>query len=159
MVRSWTMVRSCTFHHRWGCNTPVFSASELRSPPVDTEPQTLMGAVWRRPPSGRLRIKCKRLRLLTTAGEGGLESMASVAQLLSPVTLPINTNEARSSAPSRSSILGLDALTFLMAERDGVGPYLSAFLKGVSTGNRVRSGSLWQLARLRRLSARFQLVC
>jgi len=28
-------------------------------------------------------------------------------------------------APSRSSILGLDALTFLMADvRDGVGPYL-----------------------------------
>ena len=34
-------------------------------------------------------------------------------------------------APSRSSILGLDALTFLMADvRDGVGPYLSVFLKG-----------------------------
>src|SRR6202035_3509152 len=31
----------------------------------------------------------------------------------------------------RSSILGLDALTFLMADvRDGVGPYLSVFLKG-----------------------------
>src|SRR6267143_4001792 len=37
----------------------------------------------------------------------------------------------RTSAPSRSSILGLDALTFLMADvRDGVGPYLSVFLKG-----------------------------
>src|SRR6266403_4393518 len=34
-------------------------------------------------------------------------------------------------APSRSSILGLDALTFSMADvRDGVGPYLSVFLKG-----------------------------
>jgi predicted MFS family arabinose efflux permease len=33
--------------------------------------------------------------------------------------------------PSRSSILGLDALNFLMADvRDGVGPYLSIFLKG-----------------------------
>jgi len=32
---------------------------------------------------------------------------------------------------SRSSILGLDLLTFLMADvRDGVGPYLSVFLKG-----------------------------
>jgi MFS family permease len=37
----------------------------------------------------------------------------------------------REPAPSRSSILGLDALTFLMADvRDGVGPYLSVFLKG-----------------------------
>jgi len=35
------------------------------------------------------------------------------------------------SGPSRSSILGLDALTFLMADvRDGVGPYLSIYLKG-----------------------------
>jgi predicted MFS family arabinose efflux permease len=43
----------------------------------------------------------------------------------------MNTYEARTSAPSRSSILGLDALTFLMADvRDGVGPYLSVFLKG-----------------------------
>jgi MFS family permease len=43
----------------------------------------------------------------------------------------MNTNVARCSAPSRSSILGLDALTFLMADvRDGVGPYLSVFLKG-----------------------------
>ncbi len=33
--------------------------------------------------------------------------------------------------PSRSSILGLDTLNFLMADvRDGVGPYLSIFLKG-----------------------------
>src|ERR1700745_3273584 len=32
---------------------------------------------------------------------------------------------------SRSSIMGLDLLTFLMADvRDGVGPYLSVFLKG-----------------------------
>src|SRR5258705_5519853 len=32
---------------------------------------------------------------------------------------------------SRSSILGLDLLTFSMADvRDGVGPYLSVFLKG-----------------------------
>jgi len=32
---------------------------------------------------------------------------------------------------SRSSILGLDLLTFLIADvRDGVGPYLSVFLKG-----------------------------
>jgi predicted MFS family arabinose efflux permease len=43
----------------------------------------------------------------------------------------MNTYEARTSAPSRSSILGLDALTFLTADvRDGVGPYLSVFLKG-----------------------------
>jgi predicted MFS family arabinose efflux permease len=43
----------------------------------------------------------------------------------------MDINEARTSVPSRSSILGLDALTFLMADvRDGVGPYLSAFLKG-----------------------------
>jgi MFS-type transporter involved in bile tolerance (Atg22 family) len=43
----------------------------------------------------------------------------------------MNTNEARTRAPSRSSILGLDALTFLMADvRDGVGPYISVFLKG-----------------------------
>jgi predicted MFS family arabinose efflux permease len=35
------------------------------------------------------------------------------------------------SGPSRSSILGLDALNFLMADvRDGVGPYLSIYLKG-----------------------------
>src|ERR1700733_1441840 len=35
------------------------------------------------------------------------------------------------SKPSRSSILGLDALNFLMADvRDGVGPYLSVYLKG-----------------------------
>jgi MFS family permease len=34
-------------------------------------------------------------------------------------------------APSRSSIIGLDLLSFLMADvRDGVGPYLSIFLKG-----------------------------
>jgi MFS-type transporter involved in bile tolerance (Atg22 family) len=33
--------------------------------------------------------------------------------------------------PSRSSISGLDLLSFLMADvRDGVGPYLSVFLKG-----------------------------
>ena len=33
--------------------------------------------------------------------------------------------------PSRSSLLGLDALNFLMADvRDGVGPYLSVYLKG-----------------------------
>jgi MFS family permease len=45
-----------------------------------------------------------------------------------------STNESQSQhAPptSRSSILGLDLLTFLMADvRDGVGPYLSVFLKG-----------------------------
>ena len=35
------------------------------------------------------------------------------------------------SRPSRSSIRGLDALNFLMADvRDGVGPYLSIYLKG-----------------------------
>lgn len=35
------------------------------------------------------------------------------------------------SGPSRSSILGLDALNFLMADvRDGVGPYLALYLKG-----------------------------
>jgi MFS family permease len=33
--------------------------------------------------------------------------------------------------PSQSSLLGLDSLNFLMADvRDGVGPYLSVFLKG-----------------------------
>jgi len=45
----------------------------------------------------------------------------------------MNTSQALSAdrRPSRSSILGLDALTFLMADvRDGVGPYLSVFLKG-----------------------------
>ncbi len=45
----------------------------------------------------------------------------------------MNTNRAAPAdrRPSRSSILGLDALTFLMADvRDGVGPYLSVFLKG-----------------------------
>jgi hypothetical protein len=45
----------------------------------------------------------------------------------------MNTNQAPPAErrPSRSSILGLDALTFLMADvRDGVGPYLSVFLKG-----------------------------
>ena len=45
----------------------------------------------------------------------------------------MNTNQALSAdrRPSRSNILGLDALTFLMADvGDGVGPYLSVFLKG-----------------------------
>ena len=43
----------------------------------------------------------------------------------------MDINEARTSVASRSSILGLDALTFLMADvRDGVGPYLSVFVKG-----------------------------
>jgi hypothetical protein len=56
---------------------------------------------------------------------------ASAVYLLPPVILPMNTDEARTRAPSRSSMLGLDALTFLMADvRDGVGPYLSVFLKG-----------------------------
>ncbi len=45
-----------------------------------------------------------------------------------------STNKSHSrNAPtaSGSSILGLDLLTFLMADvRDGVGPYLSVFLKG-----------------------------
>ena len=45
-----------------------------------------------------------------------------------------STNKSQSQhepTTSRSSILGLDALTFLMADvRDGVGPYLSVFLKG-----------------------------
>src|ERR1700723_2140653 len=45
-----------------------------------------------------------------------------------------STNESQSQhgpQASRSSILGLDLLTFLMADvRDGVGPYLSVFLKG-----------------------------
>ncbi len=47
--------------------------------------------------------------------------------------LTMNTNQAppTNGRPSRSSILGLDALTFLMADvRDGIGPYLSVFLKG-----------------------------
>jgi hypothetical protein len=43
-------------------------------------------------------------------------------------------NESKSQqepTPSRSSIFGLDLLSFLMADvRDGVGPYLSIFLKG-----------------------------
>jgi MFS family permease len=45
-----------------------------------------------------------------------------------------SANESQSQhepTASRSSILGLDVLTFLMADvRDGVGPYLSVFLKG-----------------------------
>jgi hypothetical protein len=45
-----------------------------------------------------------------------------------------STNESQSQhgpTVSRSSILGLDLLTFLMADvRDGVGPYLPVFLKG-----------------------------
>jgi MFS family permease len=45
-----------------------------------------------------------------------------------------STNESQSQhgpTVSRSSILGLDLLTFLMADvRDGVGPYRSVFLKG-----------------------------
>src|SRR5258705_6231189 len=45
-----------------------------------------------------------------------------------------SANESQSqhvSPASRSSVLGLDLLTFLMADvRDGVGPYLSVFLKG-----------------------------
>ena len=45
-----------------------------------------------------------------------------------------SANESQSQhepTASRSSILGLDLLTFLMADvRDGVGPYLSVFLKG-----------------------------
>ena len=45
-----------------------------------------------------------------------------------------STNKSQSqygATASRSSILGLDLLTFLMADvRDGVGPYLSVFLKG-----------------------------
>ena len=45
-----------------------------------------------------------------------------------------STNESQSQhepTASRSSIMGLDLLTFLMADvRDGVGPYLSVFLKG-----------------------------
>ena len=45
-----------------------------------------------------------------------------------------STNESQSqyaAMASRSSILGLDLLTFLMADvRDSVGPYLSVFLKG-----------------------------
>jgi predicted MFS family arabinose efflux permease len=45
--------------------------------------------------------------------------------------LPNNPQSQHEPKPSRSSILGLDALTFLMADvRDGVGPYLSVFLKG-----------------------------
>jgi MFS family permease len=45
--------------------------------------------------------------------------------------LPNKPHSQQERAPSRSSILGLDALTFLMADvRDGVGPYLSVFLKG-----------------------------
>jgi MFS family permease len=45
--------------------------------------------------------------------------------------LPNKPHSQQERTPSRSSILGLDALTFLMADvRDGVGPYLSVFLKG-----------------------------
>ena len=41
---------------------------------------------------------------------------------------PTHPNEP---APSRRSLLGLDGLNFLMADvRDGLGPYLSVFLKG-----------------------------
>ncbi len=48
-----------------------------------------------------------------------------------------SANESQSQhepTASRSSILGLDALTFLMADvRDGAGPYLSGFSEGRST--------------------------
>jgi MFS family permease len=43
-------------------------------------------------------------------------------------------------APSSRSLLGLDGLNFLMADvRDGIGPYLSAFLKG---GQQWESGEI-----------------
>jgi hypothetical protein len=43
----------------------------------------------------------------------------------------ITESKFRQKPPSRSSIIGLDLLSFLMADvRDGVGPYLSIFLKG-----------------------------
>jgi MFS family permease len=47
------------------------------------------------------------------------------------VPAPFMKMDREDSGPSRSSILGLDALSFLMADvRDGVGPYLSIYLKG-----------------------------
>ena len=43
----------------------------------------------------------------------------------------VTESKFRQKPPSRSSIIGLDLLSFLMADvRDGVGPYLSIFLKG-----------------------------
>lgn len=54
----------------------------------------------------------------------------------------MHTNEAQKAdrLPSRSSVLGLDALTFLMADvRDGVGPFLSVYLKG---GQHWQSGEI-----------------
>ena len=47
---------------------------------------------------------------------------------------------AGEAAPSRRSLRGLDILTFLMADvRDGIGPYLSVFLKG---GEHWSSGAI-----------------
>ena len=44
---------------------------------------------------------------------------------------PLTKMDRPGSRPSRSSLLGLDTLNFLMADvRDGVGPYLSIYLKG-----------------------------
>jgi MFS family permease len=55
----------------------------------------------------------------------------------------MNTNEAPKTyrLPSRRSGLGLDALTFLMADvRDGVGPYLSIYLKGAQSWRSAEIG-------------------
>ncbi len=42
-----------------------------------------------------------------------------------------STSQPDDPAPSRRSLYGLDGLNFLMADvRDGLGPYLSVFLKG-----------------------------
>jgi MFS family permease len=54
----------------------------------------------------------------------------------------MHTNEAPKAdrLPSRSSVLGLDVLTFLMADvRDGVGPFLSVYLIG---GQHWQSGEI-----------------
>ncbi len=48
-----------------------------------------------------------------------------------PRTSTIGAMRTDAAAPSARSLRGLDALTFLMADvRDGIGPYLSVFLKG-----------------------------
>ena len=50
---------------------------------------------------------------------------------MSAAATPAAGSQAESAQPSTRSLRGLDGITFLMADvRDGVGPYLSVFLKG-----------------------------
>jgi predicted MFS family arabinose efflux permease len=74
-------------------------------------------------------------------GIQGSEQVAAVsnqAEALTEIATPSERSDAVDSsragekkAPARRSLLGLDGLNFLMADvRDGVGPYLSVFLKG-----------------------------